>query len=355
VGRLLVLASTLAACNFSLPGGAAQQDATGPGSDAPMIDMPPVTPAWAFKRKLTIQNTGLGAHAQLAVAVFLDATRINYAATLPGGADLRFSDAGGTTLAHEIEVWEPGGRSLVWVDIPSIAANTTTDFFMFYGNPQATDGQNPAAVWDADFVGVWHLADAHESSTRLVSTDVNSTPVLGQLGPARQFSGAGQYIDTGSQQYLTTWTVEAWMNPATQSLNTGAGAVVSGFPNYLILWNCITSTFCHTVLYNDSNSSNFVSFTANVGAWNYVAGTYDGTTLRSFFGATSTVSQTFVDDPVAATATTKIATHANLNGDYNGGIDEVRISRTARSSDYVNAQRRSQTDTYLAYGDEEAN
>ena len=125
---------------------------------------------------------------------------------------------------------------------------------------------------------------------------------------------------------------------------------------------CLTSRFPivlwwganHTVLYNDTQRSNFVGFDATVGRYTFVVGTYDGSNLRSF---TDTAAQQISSsgNPVNTVATTKIGNHAALNGDYLGSIDEVRISRIARSPDYVTAQSRSMNDTYITYGPEEPN
>ena len=352
--RLLVIASTLSACAFHLPGASSTQDDGGGPPDTMQPDQPPVTPAWAKKRKLTIDNTGLGSFASFPLAVILDGTRITYASTRPNGEDLRFSDANNTSLAYEIEQWQPGGKSIIWVNVPAIQAGVKTDIFMFYDNPAATDAQNAPAVWDASYVGVWHLADAHDSTGKLTSTDVGTTPIDGKLGPARHFNGVDQYIDTGTQEHLDVFTLEAWMDPGTQSQATGAGAVVSGFPNYLILWNCISQTFCHTVLYNDFQRSNFVGFNATVGRYTYVVGSYDGQNLRAV-SDTSVQQVSSTGNPVNASATTKIGNHASLDGPYLGSIDEVRISRIGRSSDYVTAQLKSMSDTYVTYGPEEPN
>ena len=352
--RLLVIASTLSACAFHLPGASNGGDDGGVVPDTMQPDQPPVTPAWTKKRRLTIDNTGLGSFASFPVAVILNASRIDYTATLPNGEDLRFTDANTTPLAYEIEKWQPGGQSIVWVNVPAIQAGVKTDIFMLYANPAATDAQDAPAVWDASYVGVWHLADAHDSTGRLTSIDAGSTSIEGKLGLGRHFNGVDQYIDTGTQEHLDVFTLEAWMDPGTVSQNTGAGAVVSGFPNYLILWNCISQTFCHTVLYNDSQRSNFVGFNATVGQFTYVVGTYDGQNLRAFTNTTNQqISST--GNPVNAGATTKIGNHANLDGPYLGSIDEVRISRIPRSTDYVTAQLKSMSDTYVTYGPEEPN
>ena len=107
-----------------------------------MLDAPPDAPGWAFKRQLTIDNTGLSALTDFPVLVVLDGTRIRYSTT---GADLRFTDTSATPLPYEIETWNPAGTSYVWVKVPTIAAGTTTTFWMLYDNPAATKTKTNAA------------------------------------------------------------------------------------------------------------------------------------------------------------------------------------------------------------------
>jgi hypothetical protein len=46
----------------------------------------------------------------------------------PLGADLRFVDSDGVTeLAYEIDTWMPGAESLVWVRVPRLDGQSTTD------------------------------------------------------------------------------------------------------------------------------------------------------------------------------------------------------------------------------------
>ncbi|MCB0127370.1 MAG: DUF2341 domain-containing protein, partial [Caldilineaceae bacterium] len=89
----------------------------------------------------------------------LDATRIDYAQTQGAGQDLLFVDADNqTVLPHEIELWDSGNTSYVWVKVPRIDALSTTDFvWMYYGNAGAADSQQPPSVWSEDYAGVWHL------------------------------------------------------------------------------------------------------------------------------------------------------------------------------------------------------
>jgi len=100
------------------------------------------------------------------VLVVLNSARINYTRARANGEDLRFIDADGTTvLSHEIEVWDPSGLSYIWVNVPQVDANSSSDYMMmYYGNPSAADGQDAANVWDANYVGVWHLGESGNST-----------------------------------------------------------------------------------------------------------------------------------------------------------------------------------------------
>ena len=82
------------------------------------------------------------------------------------GGDLAFFAADGTRLASEIDTWDTGGTSLVWVKLPSMAQGT--QFYMCY---RLTDElaaldtmvENPNP-W-GDYVGVWHLKETGVNKT----------------------------------------------------------------------------------------------------------------------------------------------------------------------------------------------
>ena len=75
----------------------------------------------------------------------------------PNGASLRFSDANGNLLAHEIDTWNAEGESLVWVKVPSLTASTKIVAHYDCASPVAA---LPATqVWSNGYVGVWHLGE----------------------------------------------------------------------------------------------------------------------------------------------------------------------------------------------------
>ena len=61
----------------------------------------------------------------------------SYAHCAAGGADLRFTDADGNLIPHEIETWNTSGESAVWVKVPVLSGSATT-VRMYYGVEDAT-------------------------------------------------------------------------------------------------------------------------------------------------------------------------------------------------------------------------
>ena len=87
------------------------------------------------------------------------------------GADLRFSDADGNLIPHEIDTWNAGGESLVWVQVPELTK--TTIIKAYYGYKGAA-GTLPAVtatdVWTNGYVAVWHMSAAEGTFTQRDST-----------------------------------------------------------------------------------------------------------------------------------------------------------------------------------------
>lgn len=72
---------------------------------------------------------------------------------LPRGGDMVFTDADGNPLEHEVDEWNEGGTSYVWVKLPRMSRGTT--FTMHYGNG-ASPVVDPTDVW-REYHAVWHF------------------------------------------------------------------------------------------------------------------------------------------------------------------------------------------------------
>lgn len=131
------------------------------------------------------------------------------------GSDLRFADADGNLLPHEVDTWNAAGESLVWVGLPVLTNGAA--FTMYYGSahPGPVSAQNLWAL--AGYAGVWHLTDGHDSTTN----GLDGTLVAGisaaadaKLGGAFDFADAKMSVGTTPNGDLASgFSLETWCHP----------------------------------------------------------------------------------------------------------------------------------------------
>lgn len=136
----------------------------------------------------------------------------------PAGADLRFTDAGGTLpIPYEIEQWNTNGTSSVWVNLPALSA-TNNYIWAYWGNPAMTNipvyTTNGAAWPDYDLV--WHLKESgfpYADSTLNYPALRGVAPVqtTGIVGNGAEFNGTATYLDAGTVNLNNAFTLSAWV------------------------------------------------------------------------------------------------------------------------------------------------
>ncbi len=181
---------------------------------------------WGSRTQITYDGTPQSAdlnNFQVLVklhATASDAVHIDYSKTQNAGEDLRFVDASGNVLVHEIESWDESGYSYVWVRIPVISSGTTGSMHMYYDNPDAVDGSTASAVWESNDIAVLHLngntVDSTSASNDGSLVDVYVTP--GITGNAALFNGITSSVNMGSTAAVDNifaggGTISAWINP----------------------------------------------------------------------------------------------------------------------------------------------
>jgi hypothetical protein len=91
-----------------------------------------VANAATWRRTLTIQRTG-PALANIPVPVTLTPGNFDYGHVDPSGILIRFTDSDQTTpLPCYHESWNTGGTSVIWVNVPSIPANSTKTLYLYH-------------------------------------------------------------------------------------------------------------------------------------------------------------------------------------------------------------------------------
>ena len=335
---------------------------------------------WQLRRKVFIDNSGQPSNlTSFPVLVRLDSTRVEYFRTRNSGQDIRFVDADDTTvLAHEIERWDEAGSSYVWVRVPQIDGGSNADYiWMYYGNPAALDGQNAAAVWDADFKMVQHLEELGGPHFDSTSTGSHSIVVDVQS----QGAAAGQIARTSSFLASSTDNVDvantaALNGAAGESLTVEAWVSSSSASNFMVAVSKEADDVAEYQLWVNTGSASFwvhqdpdgggpgaqsarADSAVNVrnGAWHYLVGRWT---------ASTNTADVFVNGVLVGSGSNPAVTNltnagplvigeegdANRGGNFDGILDEIRVSKAAvpRSDDWIRAQNLSMRDSYLSFG-----
>ena len=328
--------------------------------------------AWAVRVPITIAWTG-AALDEFPVRVLLDARRFDLSLAAADGADVRFVDATGAMLPHEIEVWDPeGGEAEIWVRVPTLADGAR--LFLYAGQPAAADTQDPAAVWSSGFLAVWHLGpDAVDSVAGTALENAGTLDADGQIGRARSFDGTAALMRPDPSLPLLALfeqraTISAWIRP----MGFGQG----GFGRILDVSSANTSIdgwgLSVAASSPDGPTQNIRFGFGYTGAsaswrsaedivldqWQHVAVAYQGGDpvappeiyVNAITGPPPGES-TGAGMPNQVTMA-PAAIGAIGSGDirfFDGVIDELRVSSVGRTADWVAAEHADGLDTLLTY------
>jgi hypothetical protein len=319
--------------------------------------------SWSRRRRLTFDNAASKTDLDdFPVLVVLDSDRVEYGSTATKGGDIRFVDADGETqLAHEIEAWNPGGQSFIWVRVPKIDGGSKTDFiWLYHGNPAAAAGQDSLGVWHESYVAVWHLHKDFEDSTsnKQHAKNFGSTDAAGVIAHGQAFSGQGQYIDTNNTRDLSSFTLMVWARGESAPDSDDVNGPLLREENYQICWDHAAPYPRAAVSYQHPDATWRAAQlgTLSAGTWYLLSATLEQGTLTAYVDGKQT-GIVHGATPVSSAHTAKIGRHAVKSvvpvNFFEGLVDEVRIADVARSSGWIAAQHASMTDAFVVYGAEE--
>ena len=299
----------------------------------------------------------------------------DYSKCAAGGADLRFSDAAGNLIPHEIDTWNPDGESLVWVKVPTFNKNAIIKAHYGCSNPATV---NPQDVWSSGYIAVWHLNETGKTMTdsscggtalkeanKSGTTDSILSGQTGLFGNSVEFGkleGHTGSLAASGERYKTAgtanFTVEFWsyqdsFNPTNIPNNMGyMKEVESSKQNSVWYFSTVkTTTYGYggksvVQVFREDGGTVTLSTGTTVparGKWTYqYFRTID--TVKFYEGMNdspnlnySTSSETGVTNHTVGT-TVYIGNSGISSGTaFQGKIDEVRISNVARSDDWMKA------------------
>lgn len=297
-------------------------------------------------------------------------TGFAYAKCAPGGEDISFSSdpEGKNRLAYEIDTWNPGGESLVWVKLPSLA-NGTKFYFAFQDETPAAN--TPADVWNAGYGGVWHLGEANGVGTNSTAYGATYDAVpMGNTANSIAFPAGA----VGAGRTTATAAAKGYLSVANyNALGYGGSFTVSGwvrltacvaYPRLFSRKNSYTDGNGWEIEMSNGSTVNFSARGASSGGpggalpetknnWVHVALVYNGTSLVVYGNGAKVSNNTTIAAATDNGLPLSIGCNSNGSETYvQGAFDECRLLGGAASADWVAAEYNQVANAaFLGYGE----
>ncbi|QQS39292.1 glycosyltransferase [Candidatus Woesebacteria bacterium] len=292
----------------------------------------------------------------------------------------------------EIEKWNDASeQAWLWVSSSTLtlssSANTTlylyydsshADNTTYVGDPNSTPAES---VWDSNYVMVQHFSETSGTHYDSTSNNNDSTSITvttqgttGHIDGSDDFNPSADKVNLGSNSSIDDimnggGTVTAWINPN----NAGEfdnGRIVDKGENNDAGWTFLLGNSSRRLEFRYGSASDWAqwytsSATVPTGSFSYVGSTYDSssdTNSPLLFIDGQSVSVTTGDgaswgsptsdasEPVVVGARTDGVSYARQ---FDGLIDEVRLSDIIRSAAWLKADYYSSDDNLISWGSEE--
>lgn len=341
---------------------------------------------YPYRREITIENDNM------------DSTLSNFTVLIkiadadpPGLAEANiadgrytFYDSSGNELHFENESYSEAGTYVAmetWVEIGTLNSdnNTATDdsIWIYYGY-DGGDQDDGSSAWDTDgnWVGVWHMDDAAgptvTDSTGTNNGTAQNTPTFAQTG---QVDGAITFASASSEyvinttddfEFTTSFTASAWV----RADSAPAWARVLDHSTYssprngwFIGWYDDNQVYEWRLEDVGGADGTVATGTITLDQWYHIIGVYDkDNELGILYSNGVEVDRQTTSGTQDYTSVDDFGIGARLNPTttatefFNGTIDEVRISSSARSAEWIkfaHANMGGQADNELSVGSEE--
>lgn len=290
--------------------------------------------------------------------------------TSSSGYDIEFSSDsdGNNKLAHELCYYSSTtGEIVAHVKVPTLDGDANTTIYMWFGNSSVTvSTEQVTSVWDSDYIGVWHMFDA---SGGLIDSTSYNNDLLNERGSA----GTINYRAAGKIKYAVDFpgTKGLGFTPANGSSITAlnglttsvTGVTVEGLGNTDVMGTNGLYTFFAQTPEVELSLRFQNGYGVSNGGWFYVkasSGTWDasldgvvststwyhlagratrGATTDIFLNGSKTVGESIDSNPFSgssayASAAIGYFVSGNAQG-FDGKLQEIRVSKVARSDDWV--------------------
>ena len=283
---------------------------------------------------------------------------------------------GTTQLYVEIEEWDDTNNVGVLhcgLNGDTLSSSTNTDYYLYYDNTASdntsyvgdTNSSVSQSVWDSNFVAIWHLTDLYDQTNNNndLTNNGSLTTDTGKIANAYSFVGdKTKYLSINSNSSLkpNNYTISLWAKWTSTQVDRLILSKYSsvpceyeiGFQNaspYVIFVRSDSSSTSYRAKDTDGQST-------YTGSWTHITGLYNGSVLKIYINGTYKASSSSFTRSTTRTDQLNIGRrpYSGAEGPFTGLTDEVRISNTARSADWIKATYNSTNDSLLTYGTEES-
>ena len=300
---------------------------------------------WHYHASLYLYTNAAGANLPASarlegfpLLVRLSSDTFDFRTAKPHGEDLRFTDSSGANLAYNIDSWNPAvGQACIWVRIPVIRGAEVQQIRMHWGNAGATAESNGAAVFSTTngYAAVLHMGDGVKDEVGSVNAEMRGvTASAGVIGDACHFAG-GQGIFCGEQIVSlpsgnASHSTGCWFRAAQSNSTIIGWGNEGGGRGSKIRMQLRSPAHVHI-------DSDFSDVNGNVkipvNEWVYVQHTYSNGTGRIYING-KLDSEEHPHLNIHTPERMWVGGWYN-NYDFQGDIDEVRLSTVERSADWI--------------------
>ncbi len=206
---------------------------------------------WNARMKITADAGPKGANVtqpigRTQVLIRLHSGNFNFDTARENGDDLRVIAGDDRTPLHfHIERYDGlvDQVGLIWVDVPDLAPNTATSFYLYWGNKNAQPGGDPKATYDPDQLLVYHFGE--ENGVPHDSTGYGNNALTAGKRDDGGMVGYGLRLDGTAPVQI----------PASPSLTIAQGAAMT-----FSAWTRLNDGVKSGVIYSERDGQNTFSF-----------------------------------------------------------------------------------------------
>jgi len=290
-----------------------------------------------------------------------------FANTHSGGTDIRFGKSDNTALSYQIERWVDGAgnndTAEIWVKVDTVYGNNSSQYIkMYWGKSGVSSKSDGKVVFDTSnsFVSAWHLgeeASGTGASGIYKDATANANHGADYIGATDQggIIGKGHYFD-GADDYIQV--------PASSSMNMGSKNVTISFwvkssASYQYerllfehdVWGnagtCQISSFDGgTLRWNFVGAQAALDYTIDFtdGTWHHVVSIFNdaGNSQKIYYDGVEASSGSNTGSIGSSNAAAYIGCRGGSTMYFPGYIDEIRVSKTNRSADWIKLEYQNQ-------------